>query len=496
MVAIYARQSIDRPDSVSIETQIDQCRRYTSDQARIYTDAGYSGKNTNRPELERMLKDIRNGKINAVISYRLDRISRNIIDFANLLSAFEKYGVKYLSATEQFDTSTPMGRAMIYIVMVFAQLERETIAARILDNYRFRSARGLFMGGNTPFGYESRRIVSDGKKFSVLEPDGQAEVLRDIFNRFSSKESLNSICHELNQKGVKTAKGHLWSGNAVRRVLRNISPCCADERLYDYLAAVGYPIANSRDDFDGQHGMCLFFKNKNRNQATEISDQIAVVGLHPPLIASGQYIHTQQLLNANAPSFGKRSQRTFLAGLVKCRECGHSFGVKYTMHGQREYAYYRCRGRESRGVCGNDLYIPAREMEQRVVQACLTHVDGIRFDDQAVESGGVPGQALAMERLQSQIRNLIDNVGKGSAVVDDLLNKKITSLQTQVEELSSRTRAPEPVPKADGNSMERIKQQLRHFSGLSIQIKIDVIRSIVRSIRIDRNGAVELEYFF
>lgn len=496
MVAIYARQSIDRPDSVSIETQVNQCRKFTAEESRVYADAGYSGKNINRPEFERMLKDIKNGKLTAVISYRLDRISRNIIDFANLLNTFEKHGVQYISATEQFDTSTPMGRAMIYIVMVFAQLERETIATRILDNYRFRSMRGLFMGGNTPFGYDSRRILLDGKKTSMLEPNGQAEVLRDIFRRFSSKESMIGICHELNRKGIKTAKGNLWSGNAVRRVLRNISPCCADGRLYDYLTAAGYSIANSRDEFDGQHGMCLFFKNKNRNQITDISDQIAVVGLHQPLISSEQYLHAQQILNTNAPARGKRSQRTFLAGLMKCKECGHSFGVKYTTRGNREYAYYRCRGRESRGVCENDTYLSACEMERPVIQACLSHIANIRFDDKAVEAGDVSSQALEIERLRNRVQNLIDNVGKGNAVVDDLLTREITSLQKQIEAGSASARVPEPVPQVDGKSLELIKQQLQCFSGLNIQVKIDVIRSMIKEIRVDKNGVVEIEYLF
>ena len=157
MYAIYARQSIERQDSVSIDAQIEQCKsRINSANVKEYSDVGYSGKNIKRPQFEQLLKDVQNGIITTVISYRLDRISRSITDFANLLNLFEKHNVQYISATEQFDTSTPMGRAMIYIVMVFAQLERETIAGRIEDNYRYRAKLGHFMGGNTPFGYSSR----------------------------------------------------------------------------------------------------------------------------------------------------------------------------------------------------------------------------------------------------------------------------------------------------------------------------------------------------
>lgn len=496
MIAIYARQSIERPDSVSIDAQVQQCRQMVQGDIQVYSDAGYSGKNTNRPEFERMMKDIKGGRISAVVSYRLDRISRNIIDFANLLNTFEKYGVKYISATEQFDTSTPMGRAMIYIVMVFAQLERETIATRILDNYRFRSTRGLFMGGNTPFGYDSRRVSMDGKKISMLEPNEHRSVLQMIFDKFTSMESMVSICHDLNRQGITTAKGNLWTNLAIRRVLQNITPCCADELLYDYLTAAGYTISNGREDFDGEHGMCLFFKNKNRNQATEISDQVAVVGLHKPIISSEQFIRVQKILNAKAPAHGKRSERTFLAGLIKCKECGHSFGVKYTARGKREYAYYRCRGRESRGVCGNDIFIPAHEIEDFVVQGCLAHLSGMDLSTEKPKTINSFLPTAEVEQLKTQIQNLIDNIGKGNAVVDSLLTEKITALQRRLDSITSSVREAAPEPEISSESVKWLIGQLGDFSKIDMSHKIDVMRSIIKFITIDRSGHIEITYLF
>lgn len=109
MIGIYARQSIEKKDSVSIETQIEKCMTYCGDtNYKIYKDAGYSGKNINRPQFTQLLEDIKSGLINKVIAYRLDRISRSIADFSQLLLMFEKYNVKFVSATENFDTDTPM----------------------------------------------------------------------------------------------------------------------------------------------------------------------------------------------------------------------------------------------------------------------------------------------------------------------------------------------------------------------------------------------------
>ena len=181
MIAIYARQSIEKKDSVSIETQIEKCKYYCENQDyKIYKDAGYSGKNINRPQFSKLLEDIKSGIITRVIAYRLDRISRSIADFSQLLIMFDKYNVDFISATENFDTNTPMGRAMINIVMTFAQLERETIVERVTDNYYFRANNGYWAGGYAPYGYSIEHVIgSDGKRHSILiENKNESEIVK------------------------------------------------------------------------------------------------------------------------------------------------------------------------------------------------------------------------------------------------------------------------------------------------------------------------------
>ena len=151
--ALYFRQSVERVDSISIESQLEYCKYETrGNPYKEYIDRGYSGKNTNRPAFEEMLEDIRQGKISRVIVYKLDRISRSILDFANMMDIFQKYNVEFVSSTERFDTSTPIGRAMLNICIVFAQLERETIQKRVTDAYYSRCKRGFYMGGRIPYG--------------------------------------------------------------------------------------------------------------------------------------------------------------------------------------------------------------------------------------------------------------------------------------------------------------------------------------------------------
>ena len=122
--AIYARQSVAKADSLSIQGQIDLCKKQASEDVRVYQDKGYSGKNTNRPAFQRMMADVERGEIQKVLVYRLDRFSRSIADFGRLWEILKKHGVEFVSINETFDTSTPMGRAMLNIIMVFAQLEQ------------------------------------------------------------------------------------------------------------------------------------------------------------------------------------------------------------------------------------------------------------------------------------------------------------------------------------------------------------------------------------
>ena len=151
--ALYARQSIEKKDSISVESQLEYCRYETHGGDYIeYTDRGFSGKDMKRPGFERMMADIAEGKVRRVIVYKLDRISRSILDFANMMEVFRKYDVAFISSTEKFDTSTPIGRAMLNICIVFAQLERETIQKRVSDAYHARCRHGLYMGGRVPYG--------------------------------------------------------------------------------------------------------------------------------------------------------------------------------------------------------------------------------------------------------------------------------------------------------------------------------------------------------
>ena len=161
---IYARQSAVRIDSISIESQIEYCQYELKGQpCRVYIDKGFSGKDTDRPQFQEMIDAVKRGEIRRVICYKLDRISRSVLDFVAMMEILQQYDVEFLSCTEKFDTSTPTGRAMLSICIVFAQLERETIQMRVDDAYKSMSRKGFFMGGRVPYGFRREPYVLNGK---------------------------------------------------------------------------------------------------------------------------------------------------------------------------------------------------------------------------------------------------------------------------------------------------------------------------------------------
>ena len=259
--ALYARQSIEKKDSISVESQLEYCRYEAHGEASMeYTDKGFSGKDTNRPGFEHMMDDIRAGKIKRVIVYKLDRISRSILDFANMMEIFQKYHVEFVSSTEKFDTSTPIGRAMLNICIVFAQLERETIQKRVTDAYYARCKRGFYMGGRIPYGYRLTDTVIDNIRTSMYEevPE-ESEQLKLIYSMYADTDnSLGDIVRYLNEHQMKNLRGANWNTARISEMLRNPVYVEADIDVYRFFQSQGAVICNPASDFKGCNACYLY----------------------------------------------------------------------------------------------------------------------------------------------------------------------------------------------------------------------------------------------
>lgn len=375
VIAIYSRKSKFTGKGESIGNQAELCKEYIrvhygdtdAEQTVVYEDEGFSGGNLNRPAFKKMMDAAKKRKLKAIIVYRLDRISRNISDFSSLIEELARLDISFISIREQFDTSTPMGRAMMYIASVFSQLERETIAERIRDNMHELAKTGRWLGGTTPTGYASEAVKSvtiDGKAKKAcklkLIPE-EAALVKLIYDLYLETDSLTLTEAALMKRGMKTKNQNYFTRFSIKAILQNPVYMIADEDAYQFFIQNESDLFSGRETFDCRHGMMAYNRTlQEKGRATRYlpaKEWIVSVGSHPGLIPGKVWVQIQESLERNkSKSFRKpRSNEALLTGLLFC-SCGERMYPKMsqqkTEDGKVRYSYV-CKRKEhsQRSLC-------------------------------------------------------------------------------------------------------------------------------------------------
>lgn len=370
--AIYVRQSADRADSVSLEMQETLCRQDTApdEPVRVFRDGGYSGGSTDRPALREMLRFAKAGKLSRILVYKLDRISRNLADFTQLLQLFRAKGIAFQSHTERFETASPMGQAMQSLLMVFAQLERETIRARVRDAAFQRARLGFDPGGLPPAGFTRAPSVLHGRRAKMLIPAAAAEAVRDGFRACAAGQSLAEICRQWNAAGFLTQRGHPWSAGTLCRVLRNPVYVQGNAAVYAYLGGLGAELCVP-EPLPAARGILLYADRRvSSARMTDLHGTLAVTAQHTGIVAPELWLRCQEQLTARrrARTAGK-GQRTWLSGMIFCRRCGSVM----TVTRGRSADYLICGGRK-RGKCPGAGAVWRTETAERLVGGILRNM--------------------------------------------------------------------------------------------------------------------------
>lgn len=486
MIAIYARQSVDKKDSISIDMQIETCLKRIDPVHiyKVYSDKGYSGSNINRPRFEEMMKDIENGNVEQVIVYKLDRISRSLLDFAQIWDTFSKRQVEFLSCSEQFDTSTPMGRAMLGIIMIFAQLERETIQMRIKDNYYARGAKGLYLGGRPPYGYSKVKTTYKGIKTHKYEIDEkQAELMKMLFKKYAKPgTAFGPLVKKINGMGLKTNRGKPWSGVVLGRLIRNPAFVRANADVYQYYKSKGTYINNSVEDFIGVNGCYLYAERDGVKtmKYTDLSKSFLSIAPHEGIIDSETWLLCQYKAEKNQAlkNTGKGTY-TWLTGLMKCGYCGmHVIAVK----GRNSLLYTTCGGRR-RYICTRPpktIYI--KKLEQIVEVKLLEKLKNLKvrgtneknMDNRKLDA--LKSQLVTIEeKIESLVSSLID-MSEGSAKYVDAkiteLDKQKSVVQAQINEVMRSGTKRE-------FSDQDLQEYIDNWAGYSLEQKKGVAKSVI-----------------
>lgn len=520
---IYSRKSKYTGKGESVENQLELCRRYikhhfgeeAEKNVKVFEDEGYSGGNLHRPQFKEMMQCAATEHPQAIVCYRLDRISRNIGDFAKLIDELGEQEIGFISIKEQFDTSTPMGRAMMYIASVFSQLERETIAERIRDNLHELAKTGRWLGGITPLGYDSMStefVRVDGKKkrsCHLSENPEEHAVYVMIKDKFRETSSLTQTETFLMQQGYLTRNGNVFSRFALKNILQNPTPCIADQEIYNYFLERGAEICSKPEQFDGSHGILAYNRTiQKKGKATKVrpvSEWIITVGQHPGYITGKEWIANQGILDCNrSKSYKKpRSHVALLSGLLFCGKCKNYMRPKLTtrLNAAGDYIYsYMCSTKEhGKAVCCDMKTVNGNILDDAILKEIKRLADdGSDFVKQLEQckrnisinrksySQAIKDMEQSAAAKEAEIANLVGALAKASgSTAEQYVLQEIDRIHKESESLKRRIAELQELTSTDTISemeFELIQQMIRRFDATVDDMSVEERRAAIRTV--------------
>ncbi|WP_312522464.1 recombinase family protein [Anaerospora sp.] len=436
-VAIYVRVSTEEQaeHGYSIDAQLntlrDYCRLYNKEVFHEYVDRGISGKEmTRREQLQRLLKDAEQGLFQEVIVWKFNRMSRKNKDLLEIVDWLEKHNVHFRSFSENFDTSTPMGRFALQMMGAVGELERNTIVENVKLGMKQRAREGFFNGGSC-LGYESVKPTETDRNTLRIVP-AEAPTVRKIFSLYAAGKGLRSIANQLNREGHRTNKGNTFGSDSIRQIITN--------PIY-----IGHIRYNRFEDWS----------EKRRKGKT--SEAIIVEGKHEAIIDQGLWDKVQRLFQQKSKVSPRQQQsENLLTGLIRCPECNTpmvaSRTVNYLKDGTKvTRRYYSCGQFRSKGssVCHANS-VKAEEAENYVlkrVKRVLNHPQLLADITKAANDKLINNQESLRLELPAIVAKLEQLADKKRKILDvyeledldrETLGKRLREITAEEHSLSLR----------------------------------------------------------
>jgi len=516
--ATYGRKSVYSDKSDSVTNQERMCREYAElrfhvDSFETYSDEGLSGADTNRPGLKRLMADIDDGLVDALIVYQLDRLSRNVKDFANIYAKLEENNVMFISLKESINTDTPIGKAMMFITATFAQMERETIAARITDNLEGLARKGFWTGGKAPQGYKLERIEINGKKHVIFSTEPETmERTRWIFNTFLDMCcSLTALQTLLRNQGIRTERGCFFSVSQLYALLS--SPYCAEAtpEMYDYFAGLGCQMdaSSPREKWDGTHGVMVYGRTcqKNKNQKKQTPEKwIVCVGYHEPFIPASQWLAVQECFKKNTFNKTAKYDVPLLKGVVRCK-CGCLMAVARKKLKSSILSHYSCRKRNQQGIEACDMgYVKCDILDNKALdifrkieadpRAIMEYTRTEKPKDNTKILQNLEAQAM---HIQAKIEHLTEILcdAEGSSAARYIITQiekedlNLAAARREIEITKTALSHEKNTTRDAAGRAGQIASLIRGLDGFSASEKNAIVREVVQECRWDGK-----EFFF
>ncbi|WFD08790.1 recombinase family protein [Tepidibacter hydrothermalis] len=461
--AIYSRKSVFTGKGESVENQVQMCKEHAAKhlditEFTIYEDEGFSGGNTNRPKFQELVQDIKKKKFDVLICYRLDRISRNVADFSSTLELLQDYNISFVSIKEQFDTSTPIGKAMVYIASVFAQLERETIAERIRDNMMELAKTGRWLGGQTSLGFKSQQITYLDSEFkersmSKLIPiKDELDRVKLIFDKYIQGGSIHMVLKYLLANNIKGKNGGDFASMSVNDILRNPVYVESNDDVFEYLKEKGMLVCGNPNG----NGILTYNKCNSKSKQRDMSKWIAAVSKHKGVISANDWLEVQRKLDKNSKKENPRqgtSRKSLLSGILKCAKCGAPMRISYGRPrkdtGERIY-YYMCtmKAHSAKSRCDNPN-VRGDRLEKLVIDhiknlntdIIMKELEKYQKETESTQTPSIIGNIKKdIEEKQKHMDSLLNQLAKidSNSVASEFIISKIDNLGKEIKELEMK----------------------------------------------------------
>ena len=471
IVAVYSRKSKFTGKGDSIENQIEMCKQYITHKLGenveflIYEDEGFSGSTLERPQFKKLMKDITAKNINALVCYRLDRISRNVADFSSTLTMLQDNNCSFISIREEFDTTSPMGRAMIYIASVFAQLERETIAERVRDNMLELAKSGRWTGGKIPLGFTSHRIkYTDNKglqrEYSMLNiNEEEMSFVKFLYEKYLDLGSLYKLEVYITENQLRSRNGIMFEKSSLKIILQNPIYTKSSDEIVDYLTNNDWIVYGKADN---SHAFLTYNKTEQgmRNgKHVKIlkpkGERFASISNIEGALDSELWLNVQRQFDENRNKFPRlgKTHNALLVGKLKCGKCKKymliQHGRESKITGAKTF-YYVCslKRKSHKSLCDNSnakasyvdslviasLKLLSKSKTDFVSRLKSTSKNKIKSNQNPITKVSLEN---SLNEKKKQIDTLITTLSKSDGIEDLLLNK-IKSLKSDCTRIESK----------------------------------------------------------
>lgn len=494
VAAIYARKSVILKKGDTLNIQEDKCRenlksRYKYDydlSIKCFTDEK-TGKDMDREEMQSMIEQIKEGNVQVVCAYKLDRFGRNAIELVNFIELLKKYNVKLHCVDDQInydptDDNDVMTKLMIVLLSVLAEMERNNIRQRVIVTVYSLARKGFWLGGTAPYGFVSVRVPNEGiiddvgaKYICILNPNAEEiQVVKYMYATYKDEDvSYSELANRCNDLGYEPKFASMFDQHTIQNMLMNLVYVKATPQIYDWLISKGYSVENipARDQFDGKHALLTYGKtlrgeeaennieaeNKNRK---DVKDWIVAIAPHEGVIEANDWLVVQNKIERNKGSKSKKNTKhnnvLIASDMFRCGCCGgviSSFNRKSRTDDSVFYPHYRCENkRKRRGKLCDVDNLSATDVDEKIIDLIFekrgeisSSVEYIKRNliparKEYIKKNIIPKLEKEIKEQQKKIDGFLENMssGKLNDNVLEMLNNKIEECDVKIKELEER----------------------------------------------------------